>query len=245
MTDISVQTTDLAGVVVAAPVGRLDLSSYASLRDGLLKQAASSPIALVVRLGPEFECASQSMFAVFTAVWMKISQWPDIPMVLVAETAKHQHDLKRSGVARVVATAADLASALQRAEGSPPRRYRRVALPYSLVAPLMAREAVRRACEEWQLLPVVDEAVLVATELVENAVRHAHSESVLRIELRSTGLSIAVRDNTPEPPVEITSRPDVPGHRGMELIRKMCVAWGSTLSHDGGKVVWAVLAAKR
>ncbi|GHH40656.1 ATP-binding protein [Lentzea cavernae] len=244
MTDISVQTTELAGVVVATPVGRLDLSSYPALRDGLLKQAAGVPDAIVVRLGPDFESASRAMLAVFTTVWMKISQWPDVPMVLVTETEKHRHDLRRSGVARHVATATDLRTALQRAEEPPPRRYRRISLPNSLVAALMAREEVRNACEDWDLPALVDDALLVVTELVENAVRHAGSESVLRIELRASGLSLAVRDDDPGPLVTTASRPGVPGHRGLELIDRMSLAWGTSPSFDGGKIVWAVLARR-
>ncbi|GGM86950.1 hypothetical protein GCM10011609_24410 [Lentzea pudingi] len=241
MTGISVETTELDGVVVATLVGRLDLASYASLRDGLLKQAAGTPVALVVRLGPDFEAASRAMLAVFTTVWMRISQWPDIPVVLVAETDMHRHDLKRSGVSRHVATSADLAAALGRAAEPPPRRYRRLNLPKSLVAALLAREEVRDACQDWQLPALVDDALVVVTELVENAVRHAGSESALRIELRPSGLSLAVRDDSLAVPVRTAARPGVPGHRGMELIDRMCVAWGTTPSSGGGKIVWAVL----
>ncbi|MFD4638147.1 ATP-binding protein [Lentzea sp. NPDC058436] len=244
MTDISVQTTELAGVVVATPVGRLDLSSYPSLRDELLKQATEAPAAVVVRLGPDFETASRAMLAVFTTVWMRISQWPGVPVVLVAETDKHRHELRRSGVSRHVDTAPDLESALERAGQPPPRRYRRLSLPNSLVAALLAREEVRDACEEWSLPLQLDDALLVVTELVENAVRHARTESVLRVELRPAGLSIAVRDGDPEPPVLTASRPGAPGHRGLELVDERCAAWGSRPSFDGGKIVWAVLTPR-
>ncbi|MET9225782.1 ATP-binding protein [Lentzea sp. NPDC003310] len=245
MTDVRIATTELDGVVVATPVGTLDLASYASLRDGLLKQAASTPPALVVRLGPDFVAASRSMLSVFATVWMRISQWPDIPLVLVAETDLHKHELKRSGVSRHVVTTPDLASALARAAEPPPRRYRRVDLPNSLVAALLARDEVRNACEEWHLPALLDDALVVVSELVENAIRHGRTDSVLRIELRPTGLSIAVRDDNPVPPVLTASQPGVPGHRGLELVEKICVAWGTTPHSDGGKIVWAVLGLRR
>ena len=242
MTDLEVRTAELAGVVVATPVGGLDLSSYASLRNGLLELATEAPVAVVVRLGPEFEVASRAMLAVFATVWTKASQWPGVPVVLVAETDRHRHELTRSGVSRHVVTATDLESALERAGEPPPRRYRRLTLPNSLVAALLAREEVRTACEEWNLTALVDDALLVATELVENAVRHARTESVLRLELRASGLSLAVRDADPSPPVLTASRPGVPGHRGLELVEGKCVVWGTSPSFDGGKIVWAVLA---
>ncbi|MEU7474649.1 ATP-binding protein [Lentzea sp. NPDC042327] len=244
MTDIDIRTADLAGVVVATPVGRLDLSSYPALRDGLLKQATVAPDALVVRLGPDFESASRAMLAVFATVWMKVSQWPGVPVVLVTETERHRHELRRSGVSRHVATENDLASALRRAEEPPPRRYRRLTLPKSLLAALVARDEVRTACEEWRLPEMLEQALVVVSELVENAVRHSGSEAVLRIELHSSGLSLAVCDDNPDPPVRESSPPGEPGHRGLELVHRLSLAWGSSPSLDGGKIVWAVLALR-
>jgi hypothetical protein len=235
------ETAGFAGVVVATPVGRLDLVSYGSLRDGLLKLAADAPIALVVRLGGSFEVPSRAMLSVFTTVWTKVSQWPDIPMVLLAETDEHRDELRLSGVTQFVRTAGDLEEAFKAVEQPPDRRFRRVPLPYAPTAPLMARAVVREACELWDLPRLIDDAVLVVSELVENAVRHAHSESVLRVELRPSGLSLAVRDDDPTPPVLQWPDPDVPGHRGVQLVDRISVAWGCALSSDGGKIVWAVL----
>lgn len=241
---MKIEKTDFAGVVVATPAGRLDLASYAVLRDGLLKLAADAPLGLVVRLGQGLEVPSIAMLSVFTTVWMKVSQWPDIPLVLLAETDGHREELQTSGVIRFVRTAGDLREALDAVDRPPHRRFRRVPLPDSPAAPIMARAVVREACELWGLLRVLDDAVLVASELVENAVRHAHSESVLRVELRAGGLALAVRDNDPAPPLLETPRPDVPGHRGVQLVDRISVAWGCAPSSDGGKIVWAVLGLR-
>jgi hypothetical protein len=238
------ETTDLAGVVVATPVGRLDLTSYTRLRDGLLKLAADAPLALVVRLGPGFEVPSATMLSVFTTIGMRISQWPDIPLVLLAETSEHHEQLRTSGVARFVRTTSDIKEALHAAERPPLRRFRSVPLPNSPTAPIIARAVVWEACEMWGVQQLSDDAVLVVSELVENAVRHAHSESVLRVELRPSGLSLAVRDNDPAVPALESPGPRVPGHRGVQLVAKVSVAWGCTPSSDGGKIVWAVLGLR-
>jgi len=242
MTELRIDVTVLAGAVVATPSGRLDLTGYSVLRDGLLKLAAGSPLALIVRLGPELDVASRAMHAVFTTVWMRISQWPDIPMVLVAETDQYRHELTRVGVTRFVTTAPDLTTALKIAGEPPPRRFHRVALPNSPAAPMIAREVARDACAQWRLRALRDDALLVVSELVENAVRHAHSASVLRIELRAGALSIAVRDDDPAPAVLLPASPDAGGHRGLELIDRLSIRWGNAPSSDGGKIVWAVLA---
>lgn len=238
---MKIETEDLAGVVVATPEGRLDLASYAALRDGLLKIATDAPVAVVVRLGSGFEVPSTAMLSVFTTVWTKVSQWPDIPMVVLAETREHREDLRTSGAGRSVRTAQDLKEALDIVEQPPHCRFRRVSLPRSPTAPIVARAVVREACEQWGLSRVTDDAVLVVSELVENAVRHAHSEPVLRIELRPRGLSLAVRDNDPTPPVLAWPDPNVPGHRGVQLVDRISIAWGCAPSSDGGKIVWAVL----
>lgn len=241
---MKVETENLAGVVVATPAGRLDLVSYAALRDDLLKIAADTPVAVVVRLGSGFEIPSTAMLAVLTRVWTKVAQWPGIPMVVLAETSEHREDLRTSGVARFVRTAQDLKEALNTVEQPPHRRFRRVPLPCSPAAPIMARAVVREACEQWDLAEVADDAVLVVSELVENAVRHARSESVLRVELRPHGLSLAVRDDDPAPPVLEWPDPDVPGHRGVQLVDRISVAWGCVPSSAGGKIVWAVLGLR-
>jgi anti-sigma regulatory factor (Ser/Thr protein kinase) len=55
-----------------------------------------------------------------------------------------------------------------------------------------ARSTVRHACEDWELPPEVREAaLLVATELVTNAVVHARTASVLSVGLDHTGLHVA------------------------------------------------------
>jgi hypothetical protein len=237
MTGISVRTTDADGVTVVTPLGRLDLSTYGPLRDSLLKCAAGTPSALVVRLGPDFEVASRAMLALFTTVWMKISQWPDIPLVLACETEIHRHDLKRSGAGRFVTTAAGVPEALAILRRSPPRRFHRVQLPNSPTAPLIARTEVRDVCARWDVASLTGDAVFVASELTENVVRHARSESVLRLELRPGALSIAVRDTDPRLAVLTTEE----GPRGLEMVDQMCVAWGTMPHAGGGKVVWAVL----
>jgi hypothetical protein len=243
--DISVQTTELGGMVVATPVGLLDLSSYAALRDGLLKQAAAAPVALLVRLGQDFEAASPAMLSVFTTVWMKVSAWPDVPVVLIAETEQHRHDLNRSGITRRITTAPDLISAVELAQEQPLRRLRKFTLPGTLVAPLMARDAVREVCETWELPDLTEDAVIVVSELVDNAIRHARTESVLRVELRPSGLSLAVTDGSPKPAALTAARPDAPGPRGLELVDRASLAWGVMPAFGGGKVVWAVLATPR
>jgi anti-sigma regulatory factor (Ser/Thr protein kinase) len=104
---------------------------------------------------------------------------------------------------------------------------------------------VREVCEYWQLaLPdatVMDRAVLLANELVTNAVVHAHTEIWLRLELRGDRLHIAVRDGSPRLLRLVTPDWQAEGGRGLWLVEQLARAWGVNRHPDGGKVVWCVL----
>jgi anti-sigma regulatory factor (Ser/Thr protein kinase) len=127
----------------------------------------------------------------------------------------------------------------------------------SLTAPAAARRFVRDLCACWDL-PVtddpddpterawlaerVDQAVLVASELVTNAVLHAHSQLPLLVELRGTQLHLAVHDANPHL-LRLATAPDVlaEGGRGLPLVEALASTWQVQHPPDGGKVVACVL----
>jgi anti-sigma regulatory factor (Ser/Thr protein kinase) len=228
------------GATVVEATGRLDLSSYAEFRDGLLKCAADEPTAVIVHLLDGFEARGTAELSVFATVWMRVSEWPGVPVMVVADD-ELRATLKHSGVARFVPQYPTVRLALD-AVGEPRlRRRQEVQLPFSLATPRLARGFVRDVCARWDVLDLLDDAVLVASELVENAVRHAGSAPSLRLELRPTQFAIAVHDDDPTPPKPRPLTCDQPGGRGMPLVEAVCKAWGASPSTRGGKVVWAVL----
>ncbi|MFI9812848.1 ATP-binding protein [Saccharothrix variisporea] len=227
-----------AGAAVVHPAGRLDLSTYAQFRDGLLKCALEEPTAVVVVLDDDFEVATPAVMSVFTTVWMRVSEWPGVPVVLVGLGAAHRRLLDEGGAGRFVRHYPSVREAL--AQREPDRRRDETWLPASPVSALMARRFVRDTCVRWNLPEVLDDALLVVTELVENAVDHGHSAPHLRLELRDRALAIAVRDDEPTPP-ERREPGTRPGGRGIALVEEISRVWGHTPWPGGGKVVWAVL----
>jgi DNA-binding NarL/FixJ family response regulator len=105
-----------------------------------------------------------------------------------------------------------------------------------------ARQFLRRTLREWNLDLLLDDAQIVVSELVTNAVTHARSAPELRLSLNGSTVRVEVRDDgtgTPEPrpPTE-----DAEHGRGMHLVAALAAAWGMELPQDDGKVVWAELA---
>jgi hypothetical protein len=90
----------------------------------------------------------------------------------------------------------------------------------------------------------VEDAVLVAEELVSNAHRHGDAPRVCRLTLLGQGrrLRIEVDDASPTQPRMRT--PDNTGGRGLVLVNMLASAWG-VQRHAHHKTVWAELALDR
>jgi hypothetical protein len=84
---------------------------------------------------------------------------------------------------------------------------------------------------------------MVGHELVANALLHGLPPAVLRLLRRGDTLVIEVGDASEQVPyiAEIDNLTSVSG-RGMHIVSKLARAWG-VRSHQGGKTVWAEIAA--
>jgi anti-sigma regulatory factor (Ser/Thr protein kinase) len=83
---------------------------------------------------------------------------------------------------------------------------------------------------------------VLANELVSNAVVHARTDVLLRLELRGDLLHIAVRDGSPRL-LRLVAAPDpqAQGGRGLWLVEQLASGWGVNRHPAGGKVVWCTL----
>jgi DNA-binding NarL/FixJ family response regulator len=115
-------------------------------------------------------------------------------------------------------------------------------LPQALTSVRTAREFVSEKLTEWSLEPLLDDALLVASELATNAITHADSKCRLRLSLHPATLRIDVLDTgagTPEP--QPPSWTEEHG-RGLHLVAALTTAWGLEVVPGAGKLVWAELA---
>ena len=88
---------------------------------------------------------------------------------------------------------------------------------------------------------LLQDALLVASELVTNAVLHAGTCSELEVRLTDGSLEVRVSDRDPRVPVRrrLLGGPAAQG-RGLRLLAELADTWGVDRRSDG-KTVWAVL----
>ena len=173
------------------------------------------------------------------------SRWPTTTLLLCAAQPQVAEILNRLEVPHFMRLYASVEEALDAARVRPPYLRDELRLAPIPTAAASARAFVRELCQSWQLAApdatVVDQAVLVANELVTNAVVHAHTDLWLRLELRGDRLLVAVRDGSPRLLRQVPPDPEGESGRGLWLVEQLARAWGVRPHRDGGKVVWCTL----
>jgi anti-sigma regulatory factor (Ser/Thr protein kinase) len=101
-----------------------------------------------------------------------------------------------------------------------------------------ARAFLARLLDGWGVPEgVIDDASLLATELVSNAVKHGSGLVTLRVEVERDVVHVGVHDDAEEQPVVEESDPTSLGGRGLFIVDCVADDWGSD-PDDPGKTVW-------
>ncbi|MCI4063708.1 SpoIIE family protein phosphatase [Micromonospora sp. R77] len=138
------------------------------------------------------------------------------------------------------------------AEAGPPRtgeaedHVRHVRLPADRRTPAAARALVRSVLAEADLDELLNEALLLTTELSTNAVEHARTELDIEVVADRTGLTVTVSDFAAGPVDDLVvgvrnDTPEIdevsPRGRGLLLVDHFSSRWGTTYL-PSGKGVW-------
>ncbi|MFI6170731.1 STAS domain-containing protein [Nocardia sp. NPDC051052] len=234
------------GCTVLRPRGELCALNYRSFTDDLIKFAMDVPQALIVVLDDLLIPGAVSLSA-FAKVWMRIGEWPGVPLLLVAASAELRGRLVTAVVHRFVPAYATMAEALV-AAADPPLRFRSsLAVAPTEGCDQRARQFVERTCDLWAVPELRIDALVIVTELVENAFQHCRSSEgmVVRMELRDELLTVAVSDSDPREAVLREPTSELTRFFGLHAVALLALAWGCAPRWPNGKVVWATLPTAR
>jgi anti-sigma regulatory factor (Ser/Thr protein kinase) len=121
----------------------------------------------------------------------------------------------------------------------------RLEVPDRLDSIPAARAFLTQLLDGWGVTAeVIDDASLMTSELMSNAVRHGVGVVNLRIEVKDGLLHVSVHDESREAPVMNAANDSDSGGRGMWIVQSLARDWGSDSdSEDPGKTVWFELVA--
>lgn len=113
-----------------------------------------------------------------------------------------------------------------------------IRLPASTSTPARARRFVREYLSRCGTsTDAMETVLLLCSEMVTNAVLHAHGPVDLRVGMIGDRVRLSVRDPSPRLPVRRELNAASPGGRGMHLVTALADDWGVEV--DDGKTVWA------
>ena len=126
------------------------------------------------------------------------------------------------------------------------QRNLQMTLPMASHSVRLAREAARDALATWRLAALAETAVLLVSELVTNAVRHARGNEVITLDMEAAGtwLRIEVQDADPRWPQPRTPVEFDASGFGLVLVDALAGKWG-VRETGTGKAVWAELDARQ
>ncbi|KPC64708.1 ATP-binding protein [Streptomyces chattanoogensis] len=121
-------------------------------------------------------------------------------------------------------------------------------LPHIPEAVSVVRRRVRTVLADWNLAPgLAEDALLVISEMITNAVVHALPPAVLRLSLVVDGSNALRVEVTDAGPATADGRPVVEPHagehgRGLGIVTALAAEYGTQV-HAGGITRWAELLA--
>lgn len=169
---------------------------------------------------------------------------------IVAVSSHAEHDIwgrsgNSSGVAYLsksvlpsrLAAELERIVAAHRAAGTDTLAEQRARFPADLQSARGARHFAAATLRQWDCSEVVDSVSLLVSELVTNAIIHAHSDVDVVLHLRPDVVRVDVIDANDEGVRRRSAGADAQSGRGMALIEALATSWGIDSLLEG-KSVW-------
>jgi anti-anti-sigma regulatory factor len=221
--------------------GTLTSRSITAARTALLSGLSHHPVSLLIDLGQvvELDHAGAQMLL---DLGRRNAQWPGAALLLFPVAPPTADLLRRAGVGRYAQFYASEEEAVSRAEAVPAPLRVEHELAAGVEAAALARSVVARTCHRWGVPHAISSAQVVASELVNSAVRDTGSALEFTISYRDDVLVLSVHDRDPSPPRRWAPPKDVDeASRGLLLLDAFAARWGTVPTAEG-KTVWATVA---
>lgn len=223
------------GVAVLTVAGPVLDADVAPLRSAVQTALGEPSRGVVLDLGAVTEL-SDAARAGLEALAGLPSGWPLATLVVAGPPT----GLALSGVV----VAPDRALALGHVDDRQERQREVLSLDAGPASAAQARAAVAACCDRLGFAELSEDVVLVVSEMVTNAVRHAAPPVGLEIEAADDAVVVAVWDGSPQAPVAREADLDAEGGRGMLLVDLLSDEHG-VRAQPPGKAVWARLLRRR
>jgi hypothetical protein len=227
-------------VAVLRVSGTLDRETGGALGAAVRRSLAVQPAKVLLDM-TRLRVGDPVALAGLGTVVCQAEEFPAVPIVVCGADPRTRDALATDRDCAGLEFADDCDKALTEAEAEPGGPTVRVRLRPVPEACRQVRHLVTQACTTWQRGDVTATATLVATELVANVVRHAHTTMEFTMGLRDGRMVVAVRDGSRLMPRALDPAVTDMGGRGLRLVRELSDAWG-VLPVTDGKVVWTQLA---
>lgn len=218
--------------------GVLDDTTYATLRESIVKAALEEPPAIIVDV-TALEVPKPSAWSVFLSAHWQINV--GIPIALVCHHRATRQAIAHNGVTHFAPVYAQEKAAVKAVAGRREKLQRvHVQLPANLVSLRESRQLVREYLPAWSQSELVPVALVVVNVLVENVLEHTRSEPEVIIESDGVTATIAVSDGSSTPAVRLESPTSGIDVSGLAIVTALSRDWGSTPT-SSGKTVWAII----
>jgi hypothetical protein len=232
----------VGAVAVLRISGTLDRVTGDALRQAIRLRLATEPSRLMLDVA-RMSVGDPLGLTALGAVVCESAEWPNVPIVLCGADARTEGIVAAIPGCEGLSFSRDCDEAIAAGarDPGPPRIH--VRLRPVPDACRQVRALVTQACTAWHRTELTSVAALIATELVANVVRHAHTTMDFTVTaLRDGRLSMTVRDHSRRMPKPTDAAVTDAGGRGLRLVRDLTDAWG-VLPVSDGKVVWTQLNA--
>jgi hypothetical protein len=230
---------DTGLVAVSGPLDDVAEVAHRAVLDTLADDVSAVVCDLSEATGP----TDSESTALLASVGSEVRQWPGTPVGMVCPTVRLREGFARHPDSRYLVIAERRRQVLAGLARRPHATVVQASLPPVARSARAARDLVARTLLDWGCGPQIGGATLVVSELVTHAMLYADSNLLVTVARCGAQVRISVRDAN-RTNTQLTGEESARiNHRGLLLVAAVSESWGVLPTSDGGKVVWAVLAA--